>query len=73
MDKCEVLKLARTLGVPLDEGQAALVASTFTKNKEMLEAIRAISLEGIEPPVWFVTDRYGQPQKGPEAKDGCDT
>ncbi|MBI3944055.1 MAG: hypothetical protein HY326_13650 [Chloroflexi bacterium] len=57
MDKEKLLEMARFWGVPMQEEDAAASAPGFARIKQMLERMKKLPLEGLEPPVWFVMNR----------------
>jgi hypothetical protein len=57
LDKETVLDLARRLGVPITPEEAEKMAPNLALTRASLEKMKELSLEGVEPPQWFVTDR----------------
>lgn len=57
MTKDEMLDLARRMGVPLRPEDAEARAADHGRTKQVLEAMKRLPLEGVEPPHWFVPER----------------
>lgn len=58
MDKQTVMELARRLGVPITPDEAGKIAPNLEITRVALEKMKDLPLEGVEPPQWFVADRF---------------
>lgn len=58
MDKETVLDLARRLGVPITPEEAEKMAPNLAITRAQLERMKELPLDGVEPPQWFVADRF---------------